>query len=160
MGIKPLGKYPDLLRASTEGLQKKLSQACIIRKWALLLHHRITAIQFPINLPRSNLRKPPFSTHRIHLVSFRISAAPMTMAIPQWCISYLIIVFNHLNVPAMKTLFSLVTLVTIVCTYILSASLYLQDQFFFSYALVLSSVLSLTYWIKSNDLLAVWNEKA
>jgi hypothetical protein len=55
----------------------------------------------------------------------------------------------------MKTLFSLVTLVTIVCTYILSASLYLQDQFFFAYTLVLTSVLSLTYWIKSNDLLAV-----
>ena len=60
----------------------------------------------------------------------------------------------------MKTLFSLVTLVTIVCTYILSASLYLQDQFFFAYTLVLTSVLSLTYWIKSNDLLSVENEKA
>jgi NADH:ubiquinone oxidoreductase subunit 2 (subunit N) len=60
----------------------------------------------------------------------------------------------------MKTLFSLVTLVTIVSTYVLSASLYLQDQFFFAYTLVLTSVLSLTYWIKSNDLLAVWNEKA
>jgi NADH:ubiquinone oxidoreductase subunit 2 (subunit N) len=60
----------------------------------------------------------------------------------------------------MKTLFSLVTLVTIVCTYVLSASLYLQDQFFFAYTLVLTSVLSLTYWIKSNDLLAVENKKA
>jgi NADH:ubiquinone oxidoreductase subunit 2 (subunit N) len=59
----------------------------------------------------------------------------------------------------MKTLFSLVTLVTIVSTYVLSASLYLQDQFFFAYTLVLTSVLSLTYWIKSNDLLAV-DEKA
>jgi hypothetical protein len=53
----------------------------------------------------------------------------------------------------MKTLISLVTLITIVSTYILSASLYLQDQFFFAYSLVLASILSLTFWIKSNDLL-------
>ena len=60
----------------------------------------------------------------------------------------------------MKTLISLVTLVTIVCTYILSASLYLQDQFFFAYSLVLTSVLSLTFWIKSNDLLYFLNKRA
>ena len=53
----------------------------------------------------------------------------------------------------MKTLISLVTLITIVSTYIFSASLYLQDQFFFAYSLVLSSILSLTFWIRSNDLL-------
>jgi len=60
----------------------------------------------------------------------------------------------------MKTLISLVTLVTIVCTYILSASLYLQDQFFFAYSLVLTSVLSLTFWIRSNDLLHFMSKKA
>jgi hypothetical protein len=60
----------------------------------------------------------------------------------------------------MKTLISLVTLVTIVATYIFSVSLYLQDQFFFAYSLVLSSVLSLTFWIKSNDLLQFLNGKA
>jgi hypothetical protein len=60
----------------------------------------------------------------------------------------------------MKTLISLVTLVTIVCTYILSASLYLQDQFFFAYSLVLTSILSLTFWIKSNDLFYFLNKRA
>lgn len=49
----------------------------------------------------------------------------------------------------MKALISLVTLITIVATYTLSASLYLQDQFFFAYSLVLASVLSLTFWISS-----------
>jgi hypothetical protein len=47
----------------------------------------------------------------------------------------------------MKTLISLVSLTTIVSTYILSANLYLNDQFFFAYSLVLASVLSLTFWI-------------
>ncbi|HEV3324570.1 MAG TPA: hypothetical protein VG052_03165 [Puia sp.] len=60
----------------------------------------------------------------------------------------------------MKTLISLVTLVSIVCTYILSASLYLQDQFFFAYSLVLTSILSLTFWIKSNDLFYFLNKRA
>jgi len=60
----------------------------------------------------------------------------------------------------MKTLISLVTLITIVSTYILSASLYLQDQFFYAYSLVLASVLSLTFWIKSNDLLYFLKRKA
>jgi hypothetical protein len=60
----------------------------------------------------------------------------------------------------MKTLISLVTLVTIVATYIFSVSLYLQDQFFFSYSLVLTAVLSLTFWIKSNDLLQFLSRKA
>jgi hypothetical protein len=60
----------------------------------------------------------------------------------------------------MKTLISLVTLVTIVSTYIVSASLYLQDQYFFSYSLVLASVVSLTFWIRSNDLLHFLNRKA
>ena len=53
----------------------------------------------------------------------------------------------------MKTLISLVTLITIVATYILSANLWMQDQFFFAYSLVVVSVLSLVFWIKSNDLL-------
>ena len=60
----------------------------------------------------------------------------------------------------MKTLISLVTLITIVSTYIFSASLYLQDQFFFAYSLVLASILSLTFWIKSNDLLYFFKRKA
>jgi NADH:ubiquinone oxidoreductase subunit 2 (subunit N) len=60
----------------------------------------------------------------------------------------------------MKTLISLVTLISIVATYIFSASLYLQDQFFFSYSLVLTSVLSLTFWIRSNDLLHFLNKRA
>lgn len=49
----------------------------------------------------------------------------------------------------MKTLINLVTLLTIAATYILSANLYMQDQFFYAYALVLTSLLSLTFWIKS-----------
>jgi hypothetical protein len=60
----------------------------------------------------------------------------------------------------MKTLISLVTLFTIVSTYILSATLYLQDEFFFAYSLVLASVVSLTFWIRSNDLLHFLNRKA
>ena len=60
----------------------------------------------------------------------------------------------------MKTLISLVSLITIVSTYTLSASLYLQDQFFFAYSLVLTSVLSLTFWIRSNDLLHFMSKKA
>jgi hypothetical protein len=60
----------------------------------------------------------------------------------------------------MKTLISLVTLVTIVATYILSANLWMQDQFFFAYSLVLTSVLSLVFWIKSNDLLHAATRKA
>ncbi|HUB60430.1 MAG TPA: hypothetical protein VL978_07005 [Puia sp.] len=60
----------------------------------------------------------------------------------------------------MKTLVSLVTLITILSTCILSATLYLQDQFFFAYTLVLASVLSLTFWIKSNDVLYFLDRKA
>lgn len=60
----------------------------------------------------------------------------------------------------MKTLISLVTLITIVSIYFLSAALYLQDQFFFAYFLVLASVVSLTFWIRSNDLLHFLNRKA
>ena len=60
----------------------------------------------------------------------------------------------------MKTLISLVTLVTIVATYILSISLYKQDQFFYAYSLVLAFVLSLTFWIKTNDVLYFLTRKA
>ena len=60
----------------------------------------------------------------------------------------------------MKTLISLVTLVAIVAIYILSASLYLQDQFIFSYSLVVTSVLALTFWIKSNDVLHFLHKEA
>jgi hypothetical protein len=60
----------------------------------------------------------------------------------------------------MKTLISLVTLITIVSTYILSANLYMQDQLFFAYSLVVASIVSLTFWIKSNDLLEFLERKA
>ena len=60
----------------------------------------------------------------------------------------------------MKTLISLVTLITIVSTYIISASLYLQDHFFYAYSLVIAAFVSLTFWIKSNDVLAFLNKKA
>jgi hypothetical protein len=60
----------------------------------------------------------------------------------------------------MKTLISLVTLITIVSTYILSASLYMQDQLFFAYSLVVTSIVSLTFWIKSNDLVEFFERKA
>ena len=60
----------------------------------------------------------------------------------------------------MKTLISLVTLITIVSTYIFSASLYLQDQLFFAYSLVVASVLSLTFWIRSNDVLSFLKREA
>lgn len=57
-------------------------------------------------------------------------------------------------------LISLVTLITIVSTYILSANLYMQDQLFFAYSLVLASIVSLTFWIKSNDLLDLFEREA
>lgn len=60
----------------------------------------------------------------------------------------------------MKTFISLVTLLTIVSVYTLSVNLYLQDQFFFAYSLVLASVVSLTFWIRSNDLLHFLNRRA
>jgi hypothetical protein len=60
----------------------------------------------------------------------------------------------------MKTLISLVTLITIVSTYFLGASLYMQDQLFFAYSLVVASIVSLTFWIKSNDLLEFFERKA
>jgi hypothetical protein len=60
----------------------------------------------------------------------------------------------------MKTLISLVTLLTIAAIYAFSASLYLHDRFFFAYSLVLASVLSLTFWIRSNDLLLFFKGKA
>lgn len=53
----------------------------------------------------------------------------------------------------MKTLISIITLVAIVFAYFFSASLYLQGELIISYLLVLSSITSLTFWIKSHDLL-------
>jgi hypothetical protein len=55
----------------------------------------------------------------------------------------------------MKTLFSLLTLCAIVFAYIFSASLYVQGELFVAYLLVLTSITSLTFWIKSHDLLSV-----
>ena len=55
----------------------------------------------------------------------------------------------------MKALFSLITLFAIVFAYVLSASLYMQGELLIAYLLVLSSIASLTLWIKSHDLLKV-----
>ncbi|HXB93460.1 MAG TPA: hypothetical protein VNU72_14275 [Puia sp.] len=53
----------------------------------------------------------------------------------------------------MKTLISLLTLVSIVLIYILSASLYVQGETVAAYVMVLASISSLVFWIKSNDFL-------
>jgi hypothetical protein len=53
----------------------------------------------------------------------------------------------------MKTLISLLTLIAIVFAYGFSATLYLQGELVIAYLLVLSSITSLTFWIKSHDLL-------
>ncbi len=55
----------------------------------------------------------------------------------------------------MKTLISILTLVSIVLIYILSASLYVQGETVAAYAMVLASISSLVFWIKSNDFLQV-----
>jgi len=55
----------------------------------------------------------------------------------------------------MKALFSLLTLFAIVFAYIFSASLYVQGELLIAYLLVLTSITSLTFWIKSHDLLGV-----
>jgi hypothetical protein len=61
----------------------------------------------------------------------------------------------------MKTLISLLTLIAIVFAYFFSASLYLQGELITAYLLVLSSITSLTLWIKSHDLLRLHvNNKA
>ena len=61
----------------------------------------------------------------------------------------------------MKTLISLLTLIAIVFAYFFSASLYLQGELITAYLLVLSSITSLTFWIKSHDLLRLHvNNKA
>jgi hypothetical protein len=36
----------------------------------------------------------------------------------------------------------------------------MQDQLFFAYSLVVASIVSLTFWIKSNDLLDFFERKA
>jgi hypothetical protein len=60
----------------------------------------------------------------------------------------------------MKTLFSLLTLAAIAFVYVLSVSLYLQDSFFAAYSLIAVFVVSVTFWIKSNDLLGFLAKKA
>jgi cbb3-type cytochrome oxidase subunit 1 len=47
----------------------------------------------------------------------------------------------------MKTLISILTLAAIVFVYVLSASLYLQGQLLGAYALVLSAICSIVFWI-------------
>jgi hypothetical protein len=60
----------------------------------------------------------------------------------------------------MKTLVSLLTLAAIAFVYVLSASLYLHEAFFAAYSLIAVFVVSVTFWIKSNDLLAFLVRKA
>jgi hypothetical protein len=60
----------------------------------------------------------------------------------------------------MKTLFSLLTLAAIAFVYVLSVSFYQQDSFFAAYSLIAVFVVSVTFWIKSNDLLAFLAKKA
>ncbi|HEY4286313.1 MAG TPA: hypothetical protein VGN00_04365 [Puia sp.] len=55
----------------------------------------------------------------------------------------------------MKALFSIITLFAIVFAYVFSASLYVQGELLVAYLLVLTSITSLTFWIKSHDLLSV-----
>jgi hypothetical protein len=57
--------------------------------------------------------------------------------------------------PQMKTLISLLTLIAIVAAYFFSVSLYVQGELFIAYSLVLSSVVGLSFWIKSHDLLKI-----
>jgi len=52
----------------------------------------------------------------------------------------------------MKTFISLLTLLAIVSVYVLSASLYLQGESVAAYTLVMASISSLVFWIKSNSL--------
>ena len=55
----------------------------------------------------------------------------------------------------MKTLFSLLTLFAIVFAYILSANLYLEGQLLVAYLLVVTSISSMVFWIKTHDILHV-----
>ena len=55
----------------------------------------------------------------------------------------------------MKTLFSLLTLFAIVFAYIMSANLYLEGQLLVAYLLVVTSISSMVFWIKTHDLLRV-----
>ncbi|MBS1601167.1 MAG: hypothetical protein JST42_00770 [Bacteroidetes bacterium] len=55
----------------------------------------------------------------------------------------------------MKTLFSLLTLFAIVFAYILSANLYLEGQLLLAYLLVVTSISSMVFWIKTHDILHV-----
>jgi hypothetical protein len=53
----------------------------------------------------------------------------------------------------MKSFINILAPVAIVALYILSASLYTQGYLVASYSLVLTSIVSLIIWIKSNDFL-------
>jgi len=53
----------------------------------------------------------------------------------------------------MKTLLSILVLVAIVFAYIISASFYVQGELILAYSLILASIASFVFWIKSNDLL-------
>jgi hypothetical protein len=55
----------------------------------------------------------------------------------------------------MKALFSLITLFAIAFAYVFSATLYMQGELLTAYLLILASITSLTFWIKSHDLLRV-----
>ncbi len=53
----------------------------------------------------------------------------------------------------MKTLLSILVLVAIAFTYVISASFYVQGELILAYSLILASIASFVFWIKSNDLL-------
>jgi hypothetical protein len=52
----------------------------------------------------------------------------------------------------MKALLSILVLVAIVFAYIVSASLYVQGELLLAYSLILASITSFVFWIKSIDL--------
>jgi len=54
----------------------------------------------------------------------------------------------------MKLLINIIVLVAIVFAYIASSSLYEQGQLVLAYSLILASITSLVFWIKSNELTA------
>lgn len=60
----------------------------------------------------------------------------------------------------MKTLISIITLIAIVFAYFIASSFYVQGQFMVAYSLVLGSLVSVVFWIKSHDLLKVATVKA
>jgi len=49
----------------------------------------------------------------------------------------------------MKAVITLLTLAAIVFVYILGATLYIKEEFFFAYSLVVASLTSFIFWIRN-----------